>query len=33
MVVAALGCHGYQMCELVLDKTAELLQKGVTRFL
>ena len=31
MVVAALGCHGYQICEPVLDKTAELLAtKGVS---
>ena len=29
MVVNALGCRGYQPCELMLDKVVELLQKGV----
>ena len=33
VVVAVLGCHGYHTCELVLDKTAELLQKGIAHFL
>lgn len=29
MVVATLGCRGYQACELMLDKVVELLQKGI----
>ena len=29
VVVAALGCRGYQSCELMLDKVVELLQKGI----
>ena len=33
VVVTALGCHGYQTCELTLDKVVELLQKGVSPFL
>ena len=33
VVLAVLGCPGYQSSELMLDKVVELLQKGTTLFL